>query len=325
MNAEETAAYFSQLLKETDSDDMKGFIERLPDEIGTFHIMEKRSSQGISYFDWHINFFQDISVEMRGNWGIPSVQFIFFTREGMEWGFLENKNTVCAGKGELCVYKSSDLTSVGTYRGGSDFCCQSVQVPVSLFERLLDSYFNDRERRLLFLLLTGVTTMPITPRMRLILTELGSLSTDTDTAANSAMGLYLEGKLLELLSECLSQMLSGGNSAPHNPDISRTERENLLNIRQRIDSSFSDTLSLEQLAREAGMSVSKLTRGFRDMSGMSVHSYIIDKRLEHAALLLAEGRLNVSQTALACGYSNMSHFSSAFKKKYGVLPREYAG
>lgn len=51
MNAEETAAYFSQLLKETDSDDMKGFIERLPDEIGTFHIMEKRSSQGISYFD----------------------------------------------------------------------------------------------------------------------------------------------------------------------------------------------------------------------------------------------------------------------------------
>ncbi len=61
------------------------------------------------------------------------------------------------------------------------------------------------------------------------------------------------------------------------------------------------------------------------MSGMSVHSYIIDKRLEHAALLLAEGRLNVSQTALACGYSNMSHFSSAFKKKYGVLPREYAG
>ena len=188
----------------------------------------------------------------------------------------------------------------------------------------MNSYFTDREQRLLGHLLAGITTTPITPRMKLILTELNTLSAGRDHAFGSAEGLCLEGRLLELLSECLNQMLLGGRSALR-PDISRTDREILLDIRRRIDSGFSDCLSLEQLAKEAGMSVSRLTRGFRKLSGMSVHSYIIDKRLEHAALLLAEGRLNVSQTALACGYSNMSHFSSAFKKKYGVLPKEYAG
>ncbi|MFR4798513.1 MAG: helix-turn-helix transcriptional regulator [Lentihominibacter sp.] len=56
---------------------------------------------------------------------------------------------------------------------------------------------------------------------------------------------------------------------------------------------------------------------------MSVHSFVIEQRLEHAAYLLAGNRLNVTQTAALCGYSNMSHFSSAFKKKYGVLPKDY--
>ena len=52
--------------------------------------------------------------------------------------------------------------------------------------------------------------------------------------------------------------------------------------------------------------------------------YLIERRLEHAALLLTEQK-NVSQAAALSGYSNMSHFSASFKKKYGVLPKEYAG
>lgn len=59
------------------------------------------------------------------------------------------------------------------------------------------------------------------------------------------------------------------------------------------------------------------------MFGMSVHAYVIDQRLEKAAGLLLESNLNVSQVAALVGYSKPSNFAAAFKKKYGVIPKNY--
>ena len=59
------------------------------------------------------------------------------------------------------------------------------------------------------------------------------------------------------------------------------------------------------------------------MFGTSVHAYIIDQRLEKAASLLLESNLNVSQVAALVGYSKPSNFAAAFKKKYGVIPKNY--
>ena len=59
------------------------------------------------------------------------------------------------------------------------------------------------------------------------------------------------------------------------------------------------------------------------MFGMSVHAYVIDQRLEKAAGLLLESNLNVSQVATLVGYSKPSNFAAAFKKKYGVIPKNY--
>ena len=46
-------------------------------------------------------------------------------------------------------------------------------------------------------------------------------------------------------------------------------------------------------------------------------------RLEYAASLLKERKYNISEVASLSGYSNLSHFSDAFRKKYGVLPKKY--
>ena len=59
------------------------------------------------------------------------------------------------------------------------------------------------------------------------------------------------------------------------------------------------------------------------MFGTSVHAYIIEQRLEKAAGLLLESNLNVSQVATLVGYSKPSNFAAAFKKKYGVVPKNY--
>jgi AraC-like DNA-binding protein len=71
------------------------------------------------------------------------------------------------------------------------------------------------------------------------------------------------------------------------------------------------------------LSESKLTKGFKALFGRPVHTYVIDKRLETALLLLEKGGWNVSDVAGVVGYGNISHFAAAFKKKYGVNPGEF--
>ena len=51
--------------------------------------------------------------------------------------------------------------------------------------------------------------------------------------------------------------------------------------------------------------------------------YAQDKRLEYAARLLQENDLPISEAAQLSGYTNMSHFSKSFVKKFGVLPKDY--
>ena len=90
-----------------------------------------------------------------------------------------------------------------------------------------------------------------------------------------------------------------------------------------IDSQLAFAPSCEELAKKVNISVSKLTKGFNSLFGTSVHAYIIDQRLEKAAGLLLESDLNVSQIATLVGYSKPSNFAAAFKKKYGVIPKNY--
>lgn len=59
------------------------------------------------------------------------------------------------------------------------------------------------------------------------------------------------------------------------------------------------------------------------MYDIPVHKYIINKRLENAAVLLSQKHINISEAASLSGYSNMSHFSASFRKKYGVLPKDF--
>ena len=58
---------------------------------------------------------------------------------------------------------------------------------------------------------------------------------------------------------------------------------------------------------------------------MPIHQYIIEQRLAQAAQLLLEEDWNVSEVAAIVGYGKASNFAAAFKKRYGVAPKNYRG
>jgi DNA-binding response OmpR family regulator/nitrogen-specific signal transduction histidine kinase len=93
-------------------------------------------------------------------------------------------------------------------------------------------------------------------------------------------------------------------------------------VNEHLDDS---ELSVEMLADTVGLSRAQLHRKIKEMTGLPASEFIRNIRLKQAAALLKDRKLNVSQVAYAVGFVNLGHFSTVFKKYYGVSPTEYGG
>lgn len=82
-------------------------------------------------------------------------------------------------------------------------------------------------------------------------------------------------------------------------------------------------LSLEEYATLLNMSLSSFKRKFKSLYEISPGQYILTKRLEKATQLLSSSSQRVSDVCFACGFSDISNFTKAFSKRYGVPPSQF--
>jgi AraC-like DNA-binding protein len=80
---------------------------------------------------------------------------------------------------------------------------------------------------------------------------------------------------------------------------------------------------LEDFAKLSHRSVSTFKREFRKYYKQPPGKWLQQKRLEYSAVLLKNPAFNVSQVALDCGFEDLSHFSRAFKEKFGLPPAAF--
>ncbi len=87
-----------------------------------------------------------------------------------------------------------------------------------------------------------------------------------------------------------------------------------------MERNYMNDLSLEEMANYTGRSLSTFKRDFKKYSSLSPQKWIIGRRLEAAYELLRDKRKRVSDVCLDVGFKNLSHFSKAYKARYGVAP-----
>lgn len=96
-------------------------------------------------------------------------------------------------------------------------------------------------------------------------------------------------------------------------------RRVLTYIRAQLD----QTISVEALAAEAGMSPSHFSRLFKETLGSTPMQYVMAYRIEQAMEMMGDPALSLGEIALACGFADQAHFSRSFKQVAGETPRRY--
>jgi AraC-like DNA-binding protein len=131
--------------------------------------------------------------------------------------------------------------------------------------------------------------------------------------------LYLESRAVELLTETITALLNverrieGGALLRHR-DIAQLEK-----AKAYIAANLSCRLMVEDIAHQAGVSVTGLQRLFRSSEGFSVFEYVRKRRLHEAHNQLVRGH-SIQEAAGTAGYTSAANFATAFRQEFGVVP-----
>ena len=96
--------------------------------------------------------------------------------------------------------------------------------------------------------------------------------------------------------------------------------ERIMKVVNESDSDF----NVEKMCDEVGVSRTQLHRKLKEMTGVPTSEFLRNIRLNEAARLIREHKINITQVSYMVGFANNSHFSTAFKKYFGMSPTEYA-
>ena len=108
-------------------------------------------------------------------------------------------------------------------------------------------------------------------------------------------------------------------------EVKGNDEELMERIMKVVNENLSDSdFNVEKMCDEVGVSRTQLHRKLKEMTGVPTSEFLRNIRLNEAARLIREHKINITQVSYMVGFANNSHFSTAFKKYFGMSPSEYA-
>jgi AraC-like DNA-binding protein len=128
------------------------------------------------------------------------------------------------------------------------------------------------------------------------------------------------GKTIELLALAFELLLKrrGQSKSP----VRIPEYNSIVRAKNFLISDLRDAPSIEELSKYMGMSATKAKTLFKQVYGYAPHQYLKVKKMERAKQLIHGGSSSIGEIGHALGYKSLSHFSSDFKRHYGITPKK---
>ncbi|CCK81447.1 MULTISPECIES: helix-turn-helix domain-containing protein [Desulfobacula] len=135
----------------------------------------------------------------------------------------------------------------------------------------------------------------------------------------SASTLFYESRALELLAMQLK--LLGGQHLISKPfHMTGSDLESIHSARHILLEDIQNPPTIATLSRICGINEFKLKKGFKQTFNTTIFAYLKKHRMETAWHMLKEQNISVTEAASMVGYTNISHFSAAFRKQFNINP-----
>jgi AraC-like DNA-binding protein len=128
-------------------------------------------------------------------------------------------------------------------------------------------------------------------------------------------------QILNLLSTSKELTALNKNILQNNQSTKETERMN--NVLQYLLNNFTETITLDEIAKVANMSDNAFCRYFKSNTKRTFSAFILELRINHACKLLSDTNKAVADICFECGFNNFSNFNRYFKQLTKYSPLQY--
>jgi AraC-like DNA-binding protein len=135
--------------------------------------------------------------------------------------------------------------------------------------------------------------------------------------------IFLESKVFELMSLLVEADVTEREGKKDIPKLKNDDIQRIHYAKEILSQRLENPPSLLELARMSGLNDCTLKRGFRQCFGTTVFGYLHNYRLSKAQQLLLIGDRSIAEVASSVGFASRSYFATAFRKKFGVNPKQY--
>lgn len=226
-----------------------------------------------------------------------------------------DQDSVRVGKGE-CVFIPRDhhITMYKRPYNGERYCGIFLMFTRDFLRKMYLRFDHDKVSPNTPKLAPGVIKLPKTAE----LTSLFASMTPYFDPAVKPQGDFMQLKMQEGL---LALLHINERFVPTLFDFNEPWKIDILDF---LNKNYMYEFSMEEIAHYTGRSLATFKRDFKKISELSPEKWLIRKRLEIAYTLLKEGGRKVVDVYAVVGFKNPSHFSTAFKRQYGLPPTAIA-
>lgn len=289
---------------------------QIPQELGSGHLKQLLSCENARIMEFDMNLIKQ--VELNGISGVPHIDMLFCLGDDLQWELPQSGKRFEILSGESYMGTSEENVKRCIYPAKCDVKLIEIKMPLKKMKDNIDKICKDSGFYNYFSEKVWCDNLKITPSINAILHQMLKCPYE-----ESLRYLYMEGKLMELVAVYLNEVMYQSKGVSKSISLSKDDIKSIYKAKNILDRSITQKITLSYLSKEVCLNEFKLKKGFKELFGMPVYTYLLDKRLELAKFFLEEKKFRVSDVANLVGYGNMSHFAAAFRKKYGVNPSEY--
>jgi AraC-like DNA-binding protein len=216
------------------------------------------------------------------------------------------------------VFLTCSLMDVGFAIGrGTDTQAIAVQfsrewlakfLKMETYDKILQHYLALKTKALLF--------EPLDAEYRRILKEIRELDISHPTHST-----ILHNRIMMLIERFFFNLYEKRKRLRYRVDLSDEDIQKVRKVERMITEDLKkDCTPINELARMVFISPSKLKNIFRKMFGVPIYQHYLQQKMHEARRMLLSGKYTVKEVGMGLGYNNLSNFSSAFKKEFGILP-----